>query len=99
MSRRGKLLYFKFQPDFGPKISAANIEKAKHSGGSPEAIQRKIAETQHFMEMYQHPLVNSAITFLEPLPVGLIIAFVSAGIVRRKRTGAGGATLATSSAL
>jgi hypothetical protein len=39
--------------------------------------------------MYQNPVYNAAITFLEPLPVGLVIALVSAGVLRRKRTGSG----------
>lgn len=36
-------------------------------------------------ELYKNPAFNAAITFLEPLPVGLIIALVSAGILRRRR--------------
>ena len=44
-----------------------------------------MAEMKKFAEMYRNPLINSAITFLEPLPVGLVIALVSAGILRRRR--------------
>ena len=39
-----------------------------------------------FAAMYQNPAVNAAITFIEPLPVGLVITLVSAGILRRRRT-------------
>jgi hypothetical protein len=35
--------------------------------------------------MYKNPLINSAMTFAEPLPVGLVIALVSAGILSRAR--------------
>ena len=38
-----------------------------------------------FMELYKNPLVNVAITFVEPFPVGLVITLVCAGILRRKR--------------
>jgi hypothetical protein len=43
-------------------------------------------------------VTNAAITFLEPLPVGLVIALVSAGILRRRRREAEG-TLAASLAV
>jgi hypothetical protein len=35
--------------------------------------------------MYENPVFNSAITFMEPLPVALVIALVSAGILSRRR--------------
>ena len=40
---------------------------------------------QKFAEMYRNPFMNAAITFIEPLPVGLVFAFVSAGILSRSR--------------
>jgi hypothetical protein len=33
---------------------------------------------------YSNPFYNSAITFMEVFPVGLIVTLVSAGILRRK---------------
>jgi hypothetical protein len=94
-----ELLYFKLQPGYAAKMSAAWIDKAKRGGGSPEEIQRRVTDAQRFMERYNNPLINSAVTFLEPLPVGLVIALFSAGILRRKRSDEGGSALATSSAL
>jgi hypothetical protein len=35
--------------------------------------------------MYKNPAVNVAITFLEPLPVALLMALVSAGMLSRRR--------------
>ena len=35
--------------------------------------------------MYKNPLVNVGITFLEPLPVALVVALVSAGVLSRRR--------------
>lgn len=94
-----EVIYFKFAPDFASKYAAASIEKAKQSGGNPEEIQRRTAEMQRFMTLYKNPLYNSAVTFLEPLPVGLVFTLVSAGILRRRRNGARGAVLTPSSAL
>ena len=50
---------------------------------------------QRFAELYRNPLINAAITFIEPLPVGLVLSLVSAGILSRERRG-GEARLAAS---
>jgi uncharacterized protein DUF4199 len=79
-----ELIYYKIAPDFGAKYSAYAIEKARASGESQAAIDKRAAEMQRMVELYKNPAINVAITFLEPLPVGLIIALVSAGILRRR---------------
>jgi hypothetical protein len=84
-----ELIYFKLSPGFVEKYAAYTIEKAKAGGESQAAIDKKVAETEKFTAMYRNPAINAAITFLEPLPVGLVIALVSAGILRRKRSGSG----------
>jgi hypothetical protein len=89
-------IYFKFAPDFATKFAAYNIDRAKKSGASPAQVQEKVAEMQKFNERYQNPLFNSAITFLEPLPVGLLIALISAAVLRRRREGESRASFATS---
>ena len=38
-----------------------------------------------FKEMYANPLINAAFTILEPLPVGVLISLISAGVLRRGR--------------
>jgi Protein of unknown function (DUF4199) len=80
-----EVLYFKIAPEYGANIQAHMIQNARESGESPEAIQEKIAEIERFSEMYRNPFINAAITFLEPLPVGLVIALVSAGVLSRAR--------------
>lgn len=81
-----EVLYFKFMPDFMEKYSAYAIQKMQASGASAAAVQVKMKELQDFKVMYDNPLINAAITFLEPLPVGLIITLASAAILRRKPT-------------
>ena len=82
-----EVIYFKLWPGFSQKYAAYTIDKVKASGASQAVIDQKVAEMRKFAEMYQNPVFNAAITFLEPLPVGLVIALVSAGILRRKRKG------------
>jgi hypothetical protein len=80
-----QLIYYKLAPDFGEKYAAHMIEKERAAGASEAEIQEKTAKYAKFQEMYSNPLINVAITFLEPLPVGLIFALVSAGILRTAR--------------
>ena len=61
------------------------LDKARANGESDAAILRRKAELDKFAVMYQNPAINAAITFLEPLPVALIIALVSAGVLSRGR--------------
>jgi amino acid transporter len=80
-----QVIYHNFATDFIPKYQAHVIEKARASGATQLELDTKIAEMQRFAEWYRHPALNAAITFLEPLPVGLVIALVSAGILRRRK--------------
>jgi hypothetical protein len=79
-----QLVYYKLAPDFIAQYQAHAIEEARASGASQAGIDNKVAEMQRFAELYKNPAINVAITFIEPLPVGLIIALVSAGILRRR---------------
>jgi hypothetical protein len=80
-----ELIYFKLQPDYATRIPAQMIEKARSSGGTPEEVAEKVAEMEKFARLYQNPAINAAMTLVEPLPVGLVIALVSAGILSRAR--------------
>jgi len=92
-----EVIYFNFMPDFVAKMQAHVLEKARTKGESQAAIDKRAADMQKYAEWYKNPLINSAITFLEPLPVGLLIALVSAGVLRRRRPsgGAGVPSVAT----
>jgi hypothetical protein len=80
-----ELIYYNFAPDFVDKYAAYTVEKAKRSGATDEAIAAKTQQMTAFKEMYKKPLVNIALTLLEPLPVGLVVTLVTAGVLSRKR--------------
>jgi hypothetical protein len=92
-----QIIYYKLAPDFVAKYQAYTIETARASGESQAAIDKRVVDMQRFAEMYRNPAINAAITFIEPLPVGLAFALVSAGILgrrRQRRTRAEGAVTA-----
>ena len=79
-----EILYFNFMPHFMDSYFAAEIHKVQAAGLDPATTAAKIAAIQHSQQLYQNPFVNMAYTFMEPLPVGLIITLISAAILRRK---------------
>jgi len=80
-----EVMYFKFMPDFMDKYSAHELEKARASGASEAQIASRKAEMDELSVKYQNPLYNAALTFMEPLPVGLIVALISAAVLSRRR--------------
>ena len=80
-----QLVYHKLAPDFVDKYAAYAMEKAKKSGATAEQIAAQKKEMADFIELYRNPLINIAITLLEPLPVGLVFTLVTAGVLSRKR--------------
>jgi Protein of unknown function (DUF4199) len=88
-----EVLYFNFMPHFMDGYFAAQIHRVQSSGLDPAVAAAQVAAIQHSQALYQNPIVNMAYTFIEPLPVGLIIALVSAATLRRKApVGSAGAT-------
>ena len=88
-----EILYFNFMPHFMDSYFAAQIQKVQSSGRDPATTAAQVAALQHTQQLYQNPLVNMAYTFMEPLPVGLLITLISAAVLRRKAPvmpGAGG---------
>jgi uncharacterized protein YybS (DUF2232 family) len=79
-----QILYFNFLPDFMDKYGAHVIEKAKASGASAAAVQAQVEQMKKYKEMYDNPLLNAALTFIEPFPIGLVITLISAAVLRRK---------------
>ena len=79
-----EIIYFNFIPHFMDSYWAAQIHKVQGAGLSPAATAAKVAAIQQMQQSYQNPLINMAYTFIEPLPVGLLITLISAAVLRRK---------------
>lgn len=79
-----EILYFNFMHDFMDKYGAHVIEKAKAAGASAAAIQQQTEQLKRYKELYENPLINAAMTFIEPFPVGLLITLISAAVLKKK---------------
>jgi hypothetical protein len=83
-----EIMYFGV-PSFGERFMNMCVAHIKNSGASEEEIQTQLDQLKY----YHNPLINSAMTFAEPFPVGLIITLISAAILRKKaRSGGSPAT-------
>lgn len=80
-----EIIYHNFMPDFGDKYAAHAIEGVRASGKPPAEMEREIEEMRRMMDLYKNNILfNIAFTFLEPLPVGLVMTLISALILRRR---------------
>jgi hypothetical protein len=80
-----ELIYINFAPDYLEKYQAHAIEKARAAGATEAAIAQQKADAEKFAKLYKNPVINTAMTFLEPLPVALIVSLVTAGVLSRRR--------------
>jgi uncharacterized protein DUF4199 len=78
-----EFVYYNFMDGFIDKYAAYAIEKVKASGGGPEAIQATREQMNQFKTMYQNPFFNVAVTFIEPFPIGVVAALISAAALKR----------------
>jgi hypothetical protein len=79
-----EVLYFNFMPHFMDSYFAAQIHKIQSSGLDPATTAARVAAIERSQQLYENPFVNMAYTFIEPLPVGLLITLISAALLRRK---------------
>jgi hypothetical protein len=80
-----EVIYYKFAPDYLEKYREHVISKARTDGEGEAAIAEKTAKMDRLVEMYKNPAVNAAFTFLEPMPVALVVVLVSAGVLSRRK--------------
>ena len=72
------------EKNFAHQYAAGMIQRAQSSGLQGAALEAKIAEAHKFEVTYANPLYRMGMTLLEPLPVGIVLSLVTAGILRRK---------------
>ncbi len=82
------ILYYNFIPDFMDLYSKCIIEDAKAAGETATQIQAKVAEIDQMREWYKNPIMIILWTFVEILPVGILIALISALILKRNTVAA-----------
>lgn len=80
-----QVLYRTVASDYMVKYEEHMLAELRADGATPAKIDEKRAEMQRWAKAYENPAVNVAFTFIEPMPVGLIMVLVSAGVLSRRR--------------
>ena len=75
-----------FIPDFVDQYMLHVLSVAEQGGATVSEIAARKAEMEQFKESYKNPLFMMLLTYFEILPLGLIVAFVSALILKKKAT-------------
>jgi hypothetical protein len=78
-----QIIYYGLAPDFIDQYTAYALQTARASGASEQEIAEKARQMGAFKQLYQNPLVNIAITFIEPFPIGLVMSLISAATLRK----------------
>lgn len=76
--------YYLFVPDFMDKYAQHMLHQATADGATPLQLQEKAAEMESFKQFYKNPLFVILITYVEVLPVGLVVSLIGALILKKR---------------
>lgn len=85
--------YHFFMPDFYDKYFARTLDQLKASGASAATIAEKTGEMKKMAEWSKNEFFIIIMTYVEILPVGLIITLIAALILKRKNDSTQAATV------
>ncbi|MBP6686430.1 MAG: DUF4199 domain-containing protein [Lacibacter sp.] len=77
------IVYNFYMPDFMDRYCAQMIENAKTTS-TPAELQKLTEQMNSQKEMYKSPLFFVLFTYIEILPVGLLVSVITALILKRK---------------
>jgi len=78
------IAYFFFIPDYLDKFAGQMLDKLKANGASQLEIDKETKEMANFARMYKNPFFNAMMSYVEILPVGLVVTLISSLILKRK---------------
>lgn len=73
-----------FFPDFMEKYTAHEVTRLQSSGISANELASETKQLEQAKEMYNNPIIKILMTYMEILPVGLVVTLISAFILKRK---------------
>lgn len=81
-------VYHFMMPDFWQKYIAYELDKMHKAGASAAEIQKYMSNASSMVDSYKNPVFVFFMTFLEPLPVGLLMTLIASFISMRKHKAA-----------
>ena len=77
--------FYAFMPDFIEKYSEHVLTQAKNAGASAEELAKQTEEMSGYVKMYKTPIGVILLTYMEVLPLGVVVALIAAAILKRKQ--------------
>ena len=78
------VLYYNFLPDFADQYGAYLVDSVKAKGASQAEIDDMAKRAADMKGLMENPLLNGAVAFTEPLPVGLLITLISSAVLKKR---------------
>jgi hypothetical protein len=79
-----EISYANMGDEFVSKMTDHYFDQLKSKGATEQELHRAKDDWASFSEMYKNPLIRFGVTLTEIFPVGLVIALLSAGLLRNK---------------
>ncbi len=77
------VMFYGFMPEFAEQYAAYTVESVRSRGGSQLEVDAAIKQGEDAIQLLKNPVTNAAVSFLEPLPVGLLATVISAVVLRK----------------
>lgn len=78
------IYYYSTGSGFMEQYAESMHRQLVESGASIAEIAKQDKEMKEFMVMYQNPLFNAAMTYMEILPMGILFTLITAIVMKRK---------------
>ena len=73
-----------FASNFMEEYTRCMVDKAKASGKTQAEINETLTQMAKYKEWYKNPVFFTLMTYMEILPVGLLVSLLAAAILRKK---------------
>ena len=78
------VIYYNFIPNFIEDYAQHSLSKAQQAGAGSAELAKITSQMDQMKAWYKNPFSIFAITLAEPMPVGLLVALISAFVLKRK---------------
>lgn len=78
------MVYHNFMPDFMDRYTAQAIEQAKKTSTQAQ-LQQLTQDMAAQKEQYKNPVFFTLFTYMEILPVGILVSLITALVLKRKK--------------
>jgi hypothetical protein len=78
------IYYNFFAPDFMEKYSEMILKRLSDEGATAQKLAETTKEMQGYKDMYKNPISFALITYVEIIPVGILVSLIASLILRKK---------------